>query len=218
LASRRSDGHIVPLIASHIRIFSLALQSSNQFAYRPRTALSPSERRGQVLLIYAARHYRELSAQNELRPQNVMRMLVHYHAYGDAAKVPGLIADHSGRIRRQIDLREEDEVGRLQAEYEVFANRLATLDANISAACTKRDAAKTKGDKAAAETALAKLEKSREKLTAKLIERNERITEAGLRAQDDHREVNHKFELGRKLDWEVAGLLPMRPGDVRRHD
>jgi type I restriction enzyme M protein len=142
-----------------------------------------------VLLIYAARHYRELSAQNELRPQNVMRMLVHYHAYGDAAKVPGLIADHSGRIRRQIDLREEDEVGRLQAEYEVFANRLATLDANISAACTKRDAAKTKGDKAAAETALAKLEKSREKLTAKLIERNERITEAGLRAQDDHRDV-----------------------------
>ena len=48
----------------------------------------PRERRDQVLLIYAARHYRELSAQNELRPQDVMRMLVHYHAYGDAAKVP----------------------------------------------------------------------------------------------------------------------------------
>ncbi|MBK9065322.1 MAG: N-6 DNA methylase, partial [Gemmatimonadetes bacterium] len=45
----------------------------------------PDERRDQVLLIYAARHYRELSAQNELRPQDVMRMLVHYHAYGDAA-------------------------------------------------------------------------------------------------------------------------------------
>ena len=44
----------------------------------------PVERRDQVLLIYAARHYRELSAQNELRPQDVMRMLVHYHAYGDA--------------------------------------------------------------------------------------------------------------------------------------
>ena len=49
----------------------------------------PVERRDQVLLIYAARHYRELSAQNELRPQDVMRMLVHYHAYGDAAKAPG---------------------------------------------------------------------------------------------------------------------------------
>ena len=45
----------------------------------------PSERRDQVLLIYAARHYRELSAQNELRPQDVMRMLVHYQADGCAS-------------------------------------------------------------------------------------------------------------------------------------
>jgi len=81
----------------------------------------PVERRDQVLLIYAARHYRELSAQNELRPQDVMRMLVHYHAYGDAAKVPGIVAEHSGRIRKQIDLREEDEIGRLLAEYQPHA-------------------------------------------------------------------------------------------------
>ena len=52
--------------------------------------------------------YRELSAQNELRPQDVMRILVHYHAYGDAAKVPALVDGHSGRIRKQIELREED--------------------------------------------------------------------------------------------------------------
>lgn len=36
----------------------------------------PPERHGQVLLVYAARHYRELSNQNELRPQDVMRILV----------------------------------------------------------------------------------------------------------------------------------------------
>jgi type I restriction enzyme M protein len=46
----------------------------------------PEKRCDQALLIYAARHYRELAAQNELRPQDVMRMLVHYHAYGDAAR------------------------------------------------------------------------------------------------------------------------------------
>jgi type I restriction enzyme M protein len=109
----------------------------------------PSERRDQVLLIYAARHYRELSAQNELRPQDVMRMLVHYHAYGDAAKVPDLVAEHSERIRKQIDLRKKDEVGRLQAEYQAHAERLVVLNAEITAARAKRDAAKTKGDKAA---------------------------------------------------------------------
>jgi type I restriction enzyme M protein len=149
----------------------------------------PPERRDQVLLIYAARHYRELSAQNELRPQDVMRMLVHYHAYGDAAKVPSLVAEHSGRIRRQIDLREEDEIGRIQAEYQVHADRLAALDTEIAAARAKRDAAKTKGDKSAAKTALAKVEKPREKLAAKLAERDERIAEACRRAEDDRQDV-----------------------------
>src|SRR5207248_2586723 len=91
----------------------------------------PPERRDQVLLIYAARHYRELSAKNELRPQDVMRMLVHYHAYGNAKKVTDLVAQHSARIRSQVDLREEDEVGRLQAEYQGHADRLAALDAQI---------------------------------------------------------------------------------------
>ena len=89
----------------------------------------PKARRDQVLLVYAARHFRELSAQNELRPQDVMRILVHYHAYGDAAKVPKLIEEHSERIRKQIDFREEDEVGRLIAEYQPHADKLAKLDA-----------------------------------------------------------------------------------------
>src|SRR5205823_14329251 len=71
----------------------------------------PPERHDKVLLVYAARHYRELSAQNELRPQDVMRILVHYHAYSDAAKVPGLVREHSGRIGRQIDAREAEETG-----------------------------------------------------------------------------------------------------------
>lgn len=60
-----------------------------------------TERCDKVLLVYAARHYRALSAQNELRPHDVMRILVHYHAYGDAAKVPDFVAMHSGRIREQ---------------------------------------------------------------------------------------------------------------------
>ena len=77
----------------------------------------PPERHDKVLLVYAARHFRELSAQNELRPQDVMRILVHVHAYGDAAKVPELVAQHSGRIREQINAREHDEVERLEAEY-----------------------------------------------------------------------------------------------------
>ena len=149
----------------------------------------PSERRDQVLLIYAARHYRELSAQNELRPQDVMRMLVHYHAYGDGAKVQGLVAEHSERIWKQIDLREEDEVGRLEAEYQTHVDRLVALDTEIAAARAKEAAAKTKGDRSAVESAITRLAKPRVKLAAKLAERDERIDEARRRAEDDRQDV-----------------------------
>lgn len=57
----------------------------------------PKGHSGKVLLVYAARHYRELSAKNELRPQDVMRMLVHYHAYGDAERVQDLVEQHKDR-------------------------------------------------------------------------------------------------------------------------
>ena len=139
----------------------------------------PKARRDQVLMIYAARHYRELSAQNELRPQDVMRMLVHYHAYGDAAKVPKLVKELSARIRKQIDLREEDEVGRIEAEYQPHADKLAAHAAEIAAAM-----------KTGIASAATNLEKQREKLNAKLAERDEKIAEAHRRAADDRRDVD----------------------------
>jgi type I restriction enzyme M protein len=149
----------------------------------------PAERRDQVLLLYAARHYRELSAQNELRPQDVMRMLVHCQAYGDASKVPALVAEHSERIRKQIDLREEDEVGRLEAEYQPHAEKLAKLEAELAYTRERERVAKTKSDKASAATAVAKVEKQWDKVASKLAERDERIAEARRRAEDDRKDV-----------------------------
>src|SRR2546430_14269244 len=93
-----------------------------------------AERRDKVLLIYASRHYRELSAQNELRPQDVMRILVHVHSYGEAAKVPSLVADLSQHIREQINAREREEIERLEAEYADPTSRLAQLETQIAAA------------------------------------------------------------------------------------
>jgi len=152
----------------------------------------PPGRRDQVLLIYAGRHYRGLSAQNELRPQDVMRMLVHYHAYGDAAKVPGLVAEHSGRIRKQIDIREEDEVGRLEAEYQPYSDRLAALDAELAAAGERKSAAMMNVEKVA--SAIARVKKQREKVVAKVTERDDRIAEARHRAEDDRQDVTNVGE------------------------
>ena len=107
----------------------------------------PAEHRDRVLLVYAARHYRKLPAQNELRPQDVMRMLVHVHTYGDVGKVPGLVEEHAGRIREQIDALEEEEVGRIEAEYQPQAEKIVVLDGELVEVRRKKSGAVTKRDK-----------------------------------------------------------------------
>jgi type I restriction enzyme M protein len=78
---------------------------------------------------------------------------------------------------------------RLQAEYQEHSDRLTALDKGIASADATRKAAKTKGEKGAAETALGRLQKSRDKLAAKLNERDDRIAEARRRAEDDRKDV-----------------------------
>ena len=149
----------------------------------------PKERHDKVLVVYAARHFRELSNQNELRPQDVMRILVHVQAYGDSAKVPVLVARHSGRIREQINAREHDEVERLEAEYADAATRLARLAAELAEKQAELPKITTKSAKDKAEVAIEKLQGQRDKAAIKIAERDEKINEARRRAEDDRRDV-----------------------------
>jgi type I restriction enzyme M protein len=104
---------------------------------------------------------------------------------------------------------EEDEVGRLQAEYQAHTDKLAGLETEIAAARAKRDAAKTKGDKAAAEAVIGKLQKSREKLIPKVAERDGCIAEARRRAEDDRQDMG-------KVGDELAALHA-DPDELRKH-
>jgi type I restriction enzyme M protein len=149
----------------------------------------PAEKREHVLLVYAARHYRELSAQNELRPQDVMRILVHYHAYGDASKVPGLVESHSTRIRKEITRQEEAEVERLRAEYQDVAAKLAKTHEAIPILQMEITTSTTKAEAKKIEKRIENLEKQRAKLMAKLSERDERVAEARRRAADNRDDV-----------------------------
>jgi type I restriction enzyme M protein len=151
----------------------------------------PPDRHDKVLLVYAARHFRELSAQNELRPQDVMRILVHVHAYGDAAKVPGLVAKYSTLIRAEIAKREQEEVERLKAEYADSVTSLEKVDASIIEAKKKIVEAKGKTEKGKAGIALDKLQAQRDKIASKLAERDEKFAEVRRRAQDDRSDVEH---------------------------
>jgi type I restriction enzyme M protein len=169
----------------------------------------PTERRDKVLLVYAARHFRALSAQNELRPQDVMRILVHYHAYGDAEKVAELVAKHSGRIREQIRLREEEEVGRLNLEYQEHSERLVKFTEELATARAKFAEAIKKAERDRAEATVTRLEKQREKVAAKIVERDERIAEAQRRAEEDRLDVI-------KVGEELAALYG-DPDELLKH-
>ncbi|WP_202370607.1 HsdM family class I SAM-dependent methyltransferase [Pseudomonas sp. MWU318] len=167
----------------------------------------PPERHDKLLLVYATRHYRELSNQNELRPQDVMRILVHTQAYGDATKVPSLVARHSQRIREQINAREHDQCDRLEVEYADHAQRLAMLNAQVAEAQAEISKFTTKTAKSKAEAALSKLEGQRDKVAAKIGERDGKIAEARRRADADRLDVQQAgVELG-ALYGDVDELL-----------
>ncbi len=169
----------------------------------------PPERHDKVLLVYAARHYRELSNQNELRPQDVMRILVHYHAYGDPAKVPALVAENSGRIREQINQRESEEVERLEAQYQEHSDKLAKLDTEIAELQAETNRITKQTDRSKLETKIVKIKSQVEKLAAKIRERDERIAEVRRRAEEDRQAL---AEVGHEL-----GTLYGDPDELLKH-
>jgi type I restriction enzyme M protein len=150
----------------------------------------PPERRDSVLMVYAARDYRELAAQNALRPQDVMRILVHYHAYGDAARVPPLLAEHGARIAAQIDERESDEVGIVVAEYEAHETKRTDLVEQLALAEQQADHAITPADKNQQLALIAKLTKQRATVDAKLLERDARLADIRRLAQEDREDIS----------------------------
>jgi type I restriction enzyme M protein len=149
----------------------------------------PASRRDKVLFVYAARHYRELSNKNKLRPQDVMRILVHYHAYGDAAKATKLVKQHSTRLQSIVTAQEAEDVARLTAEYQEFEDAVTTLQVDLAAAETEIAKAKNKTERDKAGKAKARIEKSLEKPRKKLAERDEQIAEVHKLAQEDRHAI-----------------------------
>jgi type I restriction enzyme M protein len=138
-----------------------------------------------------------------------MRILVHYHAYGDPAKVPNLVAEFSGRIREQINQREMEEVERLEAEYKEQFEKLAKVDTEIAELQAEADRDTKKTEKLKIEKQITKLGSQRVKLAAKIKERDQRITVARRRAEEDRKAVT---EAGHDL-----GMIYGNPDELLKH-
>jgi type I restriction enzyme M protein len=168
----------------------------------------PPERQDKVLLVYAARHYRELSNKNQLRPQDIMRILVHYHAYGNPQQAAKLVAFHSQRLRGVIDREESEELARITAEYQNDADNLAELESQIRELEAEMAGA-SRGVKAAHEKARGKIVKHMVKPQKKVDERDEKIAEARNRAEEERQAVH---TVGQEL---IA--LYQDPGELVKH-
>lgn len=169
----------------------------------------PAERRDKVLLVYAARHYRELSNKNQLRPQDVMRILVHYHAYGDAQKARALVKLHGDRLQRVISEDEIDEVGLVTAEFEKHATRLEELEAQLTKTQQVLGNTAKKTERAKVEGKIKKLQAAIEKQRKELAKRDEQIAEARKRAEEERQAIH---TVGEEL---VA--LYAEPSELMKH-
>jgi type I restriction enzyme M protein len=155
-----------------------------------------ADRRDNVLLIYAARHYRELSNKNQLRPQDIMRILVHYHAYGDAAKASGLVESHGKRLIAIVDQQETEEIARITAEFQKHADRLVELGEQLVAAETAMADMSKKVDRMKQEKAVAKIKGMMVKSLRELAKRDEQIAEARKQAEEERQAIQ---AVGREL-------------------
>ena len=169
----------------------------------------PVGRRDKVLLVYAARHFRELSNKNQLRPQDVMRILVHYHAYGDAAEAARQVEFHGDRLRAVVDREEAEGAARIAAEFQPTADRLAAVEGEMAEADKVRAAASGKADRGKAEKKVGQLARAAEKLRKELAGRDERIAEVRKLAEEERQAIQ---SVGKEL---IA--LYADPAELAKH-
>jgi type I restriction enzyme M protein len=149
----------------------------------------PLDDQHKVLFVYAARHFGEAAGQNFLRPQDVMRILVHYHARGDASKVEELSAKYADVIRQEIKGREADEVGRLDVEAAPLKAALETAEASVEALLQSVGNAATKTKRASANRALVAQQKQVARLKSRIEQLHRRIEDAHARADQDRSDL-----------------------------
>jgi len=95
-----------------------------------------------------------------------MRILVHYHAYGDAAKAAKLVDAHSKRLRDTITANEQEDIARITTEYQEHEAKLADIAADLRDLLKTPDASKT--EQATQAKTKARLEAAKNKPLKKL--------------------------------------------------
>jgi type I restriction enzyme M protein len=96
----------------------------------------PEARKGKTLMIWASRHFQKANPQNLLRPSDLMRVLVPWHAFGDLEEAKTLVESHAAQLIREVEAKRdqrladvEDAFGPVLAPLESLVAEQAELDA-----------------------------------------------------------------------------------------
>lgn len=90
------------------------------------------ERKGKILLIWAARHYQNANPQNLLRRADCMRVLVPWRAFGDRDKCRELVPEHERALVAEIEQERDSALAEIDAAYGPFLAPLPTLRVELA--------------------------------------------------------------------------------------
>jgi type I restriction enzyme M protein len=96
----------------------------------------PAERKDQILLIWASRHFQKGNPQNLLRPSDLMRILVPWRAFGDLASAKSLVPEHEAQLIHEVEEHRNSRLADIQDAFgpvleplPQLLTELVTLDA-----------------------------------------------------------------------------------------
>jgi len=176
------------------------------------------ERKGKILLIWAARHYLNANPQNLLRRADCMRVLVPWRAFGDLVKCRELVPEHERALIAEIERERDAALAEIDTAYAPFLALLSALRTEL----TERDAL---GDKESPEGKEAKKRFREEKRAnaerLKDLKRELKALEKlGVESEEKRsvarQQAEHEIALARET---AADLLRMTadPTEARRH-
>jgi type I restriction enzyme M protein len=91
----------------------------------------PPERKGEILMIWAARHFQSANPQNILRRVDCMRILVPWRAFGNLEQCCELVPQHEHELIVDLERERDDALSELHEAYDPLLQPLPDLLAEI---------------------------------------------------------------------------------------
>ena len=92
----------------------------------------PMDRRDEILMIWASRHFQKGNPQNMLRPSDLMRILVPCRAFGDLNVARRLVPEHEAQLIHEVEQDRDVRLADIEDAYGPVLEPLPRLQAELN--------------------------------------------------------------------------------------